>query len=65
MIIKKIECSNVVSVIEGETSFDPKKVANCFNNFFKTVAVKILFIRNCTNQILLKVLEQTISLLDL
>ena len=39
---KKKENSSVVLEIEGETCFDPKKVANCFNNFFTTVASNLV-----------------------
>ena len=28
--------------IDGETCFDPKMVANCFNNFFTTVASNLV-----------------------
>ena len=39
---KKKESSNVVLEIDGETCFDPKKVANCFNGFFTTVASNLV-----------------------
>ena len=39
---KKKESSNVVLEIDGETCLDPKKVANCFNGFFTTVASKLV-----------------------
>ena len=32
------QSSNVVLDIDGETCFDSKKVANCFNNFFTSIA---------------------------
>ena len=41
-ISKKKESSNVVLEIDGETCFDPKKVANCFNGFFTTVASNLV-----------------------
>ena len=31
----------MVLEIDGETCFGPKKVANCFNKFFTTVASKL------------------------
>ena len=34
--------SDVVLEINGETCFDPKKVENCFNNFFTTVASNLV-----------------------
>ena len=39
---KKKESGNVVLEIDGETGFDPKKVANCFNGFFTTVASNLV-----------------------
>ena len=39
---KKKENSNFVLEIEGETCFDPKKVTNCFNYFFTTVASNLV-----------------------
>ena len=39
---KKKENSSVVLETEGETCFDPQKVANCFNNFFTTVASNLV-----------------------
>ena len=39
---KKKESSNVVLEIDGETCFDPKKEANCFNGFFTTVASNLV-----------------------
>ena len=32
----------MVLEIDGETCFDPKRVANCFNNFFATVASNLV-----------------------
>ena len=32
----------MVLEIDGETCFDPKKVANCFNGFFTTVASNLV-----------------------
>ena len=29
--------------IDGETCFDPKKVANCFNKFFTTAVIHLHF----------------------
>ena len=39
---KKKESSNVALEIDGETCFDPKKVANCFYGFFTTVAPNLV-----------------------
>ena len=39
---KKEGSSNVVLEIDGETCFDPKKVANCLNKFFITVASNLV-----------------------
>ena len=36
------QSTNIVLDYDGETYFDPKKVANCFNNFFTTIASNLV-----------------------